>query len=345
MNSSVISTDLRVRDLANMLENYSVLFVQRGGILMGSVTNGDFRRGIASGASLDDPVDRLMNPSPLAIHEEDDYKTRLERVRRLPQGLRYLPVVNDRGEILQVVSDKALMVLPNVALIMAGGLGSRLKSLTASIPKPMLKIGDKPILQLIVEQLRRAGISCFLISVNYQAEIIKDYFKDGSEFEVQIEYLHETERLGTAGCLSLLKDVPDSPMLVMNGDVLTDINPHELLQYHQMTRAAATVCLHDYEFTIPYGVIRTEDDRVQSIDEKPRSTCRINAGIYAINPECMAMVPQGEYLDMTSLLERMLKRGLIVAAYPLRGYWIDIGNVEDFHRANHEYRDSLRNQL
>jgi hypothetical protein len=176
MKSTTIPAQLKIRELANLLENYSVVFVERDGMLVGSVTNGHFRRGIAGGASLDDSVERLMNPSPMSVHEGDDYRTRLEKVKRLPVGLRYLPVLNDRREILRIVSDKALTTLPNCAVIMAGGLGSRLKTLTENTPKPMLKVGDKPVLQLIIEQFRRAGVSRFLLSVNYRAELIKEYF-------------------------------------------------------------------------------------------------------------------------------------------------------------------------
>ena len=341
MNSAIISADLVVRDLADKLENHSILFVQRHGKLVGSVTNGDFRRGIAAGLLINDSVARLMNHSPLTIHEKDDYKTRLEKIKRLPHGLRYLPVLNDAGNVLDVVSENALMTLPNVAIIMAGGLGSRLKSLTQSLPKPMLRVGDKPILQLIIEQFRRAGVSRFILSVNYRADVIREYFKDGSEFEVQIEYLHETERLGTAGGLSLLPQVPTEPVFVMNGDVLTDLDPHDLLRHHRETRSAATVCVREHQFEIPYGVVRTREGWVQSIEEKPNMTYSINAGIYLLEPECVRLVPQGRFFDMTSLLELVLKGGLALGAYPLQGYWIDIGNLEDFQRAFHEYRDPL----
>ncbi len=345
MKSSVVSADLKVRDLANLLENYHVLFVQREGVLVGSVTNGDFRRGIAAGASLEDNITQIMNRSPLTVRERDDYKTRLEHIKRLPQGLRYLPVLDDAGQILRIISDKALMTLPNLAVIMAGGLGSRLKSLTSTVPKPMLRIGDKPILQLILEQFRRAGISRFIVSVNYRAEVIKDYFGDGGEFDVGIEYIQETERMGTAGCLSLLDRLPEDPFLVINGDILTDVDPHELLQQHRATGTIATVCLHEYRMNVPYGVIRTQAHQVLAIEEKPSAVYRINAGIYALNPECIAWVPPKQHFDMPALLDAVLRRGLTVGAYPLTGYWVDIGNPEDFQRANHEYRDPLAQEF
>jgi dTDP-glucose pyrophosphorylase len=341
MKGMIVSAAVTVRELANLLESRPVLFVQQDGVLVGSVTNGDFRRGIAAGASLEDSIVRLMNRSPLTVREHDDYRTRLERVKRLPAGFRYLPVLNDRGEVLELVSDKALATLPNMAVIMAGGLGSRLRSLTQSMPKPMLRVGDKPVLQLIIEQFRRAGVSRFVLSVNYRAEVIKEYFKDGSDFEVAIEYLQETERLGTAGCLSLLPQVPTEPVFVMNGDVLTDLDPHDLLRHHRETGAAVTVCLHEHQFAIPYGVIRARDGRVQAIEEKPNVAYSISAGIYVLNPDCAALVPTGQYFDMPALLELVLKRGRALGAYQLRGSWIDIGDVEDFQRANHEYRDPL----
>jgi len=343
MNKPIISTDTTVRDLADLLENYRVLFVQSEGVLAGTVTNGDFRRGIASGVSLTDSVVRLMNRSPQALRQDDSYKTRLEKVRRLPQGLRYLAVLNDRGEILEIVSDKALMSLPNTAILMAGGLGSRLNTLTARTPKPMLNIGGKPILQLILEQFRRAGVSRFIISLNYKAEVIKDYFQDGAQFDVQIRYLEETERMGTAGCLSLLDEPPTQPFFVMNGDILTDLDPHELLQHHQSVGAAATVCLHRYQTALPYGVVSIDQGRMKAVEEKPKTTYDINAGIYVLNAQCLSLIPRGQLFDMTSLLDRLLAENQVVGAYPLPGFWIDVGNLEDLQRANHEYQTAFGN--
>jgi dTDP-glucose pyrophosphorylase len=345
MDKAIIPTDTTVRDLASLLEDHRVLFVQRDGLLAGSVTNGDFRRGISAGVSLGDSVVRLMNRSPVALHERDSYKTRLEAVRRLPPGLRYLPVLNERDEIVQIVSDKALMTLPNTAVLMAGGLGSRLSALTAATPKPMLSIGGKPILQLILEQFRRAGVSQFIISLNYKAGAIKEYFQDGSQFEVQIAYIEETERMGTAGCLGLLNEEPRKPFFVMNGDILTDLDPHDLLQHHQTAGAAATVCLHQYQIAVPYGVVQAEDGQIAAIEEKPKATYSINAGIYVLDPKCLALVPHGQFFDMTSLLQRILSAGLFLGAYPLPGFWIDIGNMEDFQRANHEYQNPLGDRL
>jgi NDP-sugar pyrophosphorylase family protein len=229
------------------------------------------------------------------------------------------------------------MRIPNIAVIMAGGLGSRLKELTANTPKPMLKVGDKPILQLIIEQFRRAGISRFIISVNFKAEVITQYFGDGSRFDVEISYIHETERLGTAGCLSLLPTMPAQPFFLMNGDVLTDINPHDVLEKHHRSGASSTVCSYCYRFPVPYGVIDQEEGRVVRIREKPEATFSINAGIYVLNSECIDLVPPQQFFDMPSLLEKLISKGKSVGAVPLPGYWIDIGNVDDFQRANKEY--------
>ena len=341
MSKSIIPTSTTVKDLANLLEDHRVLFVQQDGLLVGSVTNGDFRRGIAAGVTLNDSVVRLMNAAPVTIHQTDDYKTRLEKMKRLPEGLRYLAVTNDRGEVLQIVSDKALMTLPNVAILMAGGLGSRLSSLTSNTPKPMLRIGGKPILQLIIEQFRRAGISRFLISLNYKPEVIRDYFGDGARFDVEIAYIQETNRMGTAGCLSLLPEVPHEPFFVMNGDILSDLDPYAMLQHHEASKAAVTVCLYPYKLTVPYGVVQCRDGRIEAIEEKPNTVHNVNAGIYLLNPECHGLVPRGQMFDMTSLLERALDRRMPVGAYSLPGFWINIGNLDDFQRASHEYTDQM----
>jgi dTDP-glucose pyrophosphorylase len=339
MKSSVISHERKVRDLATLLEDHSVLFVERDRVLVGSITNGDFRRGIAAGASLDEGVTRIMNTSPVAVRETDDYSTRLERVRGLPQGLRYLPVLNERDQIVEIVSDKALMTLPNIAVIMAGGLGSRLKTLTESLPKPMLKVGEKPLLQLIIENLRRAGVSRFLLSVNYKGEIIREYFRDGADLEVQIGYLQEKDRLGTAGCLSLLDNPPSAPFLVMNGDILADVDFQALLGAHQHSGAMATVCLAEHRLSIPYGVVHTEGERIKQIEEKPSPSYYVNAGVYVLTPACLSLIPFRQYFDMTALLERILESGQPLNSFKLKGLWIDIGDLEDFRRANLEYRE------
>lgn len=337
MSSAIIEVDTAVRDLALQLERHPILFVRSSGRLVGSITNGDFRRAIARGTSLEDKADAVMNKSPVTVQSTDGYLQRLEKVQTLPKGLRYLPVVDASSNLLEVVSDRALMRIPNVAVIMAGGLGSRLKELTANTPKPMLRVGEKPILQLIVEKFRRAGISRFFISVNFKAEVIINHFGDGSRFDVDISYIHETERLGTAGCLSLLPSVPNEPFFVMNGDVLTDLNPHEVLERHTRSGASSTVCSYHYRFPVPYGIVDEVDGRVVKIREKPEAAFDINAGIYVLNPECVDFVPTKQFFDMPSLLDKLLSKGKPVGSFALPGYWIDIGNVDDFQRANREY--------
>ena len=297
MTSRVISFATTVRELAILLESSQVLFVQRNNVLLGSVTNGDFRRGISAGVGLEESVEAIMNRSPVLVRETDDYNTRLCAISRLPKGLRFLPVLNANGEILEIVSDKALHRLPNRVVILAGGLGSRLKGLTEATPKPMLKVGDRPILQMIIEQFRRAGISHFYISVRYKAEAIKRYFRDGADFEVNIQYLDETEPLGTAGCLSLLSEPFKEPFFVMNSDVLTDVNFYELMEHHISSECAATVCLHTHQVSIPYGVAQIELGRLLRIIEKPTERFAVNAGIYVLSPQCLGLIAPGKPLE------------------------------------------------
>jgi dTDP-glucose pyrophosphorylase len=337
MKSSVIGLGTTVRELANMLEVCRVIFVQRHGLLVGSVTNGDFRRGIAAGASLDSSVERIMNPHPLAVRVEDGFKTRRDVIERLPEELRFLPVLNDKNQIVEIVSDKALIQLSNWAVLMAGGLGSRLKSLTSETPKPMLRIGEKPILLMIIEQLRRAGISRFVLSVGYKADVIENYFKDGGELDVEISYLREPERMGTAGCLSLLRAVPQEPFLVMNADVLADVDFHELLGQHSQSGCLATVCTWQHEYRIPYGVLQVVGGRVEGITEKPSLHHQIYAGICALAPQCVQFIPSHQAFEMPDLLQAIIRSGGTVATYPVKDFWIDIGSPEDFHRASHEF--------
>jgi NDP-sugar pyrophosphorylase family protein len=220
---------------------------------------------------------------------------------------------------------------------MAGGLGERLRPLTDSCPKPMLHVGGKPILENILESFIDQGFCNFFISVNYMAEAIIDYFGDGSCWGVSINYLREDKRLGTAGALSLLPSTPEEPFFVMNGDLLTKIRFDSMLQFHKEHKAAATMAVREYDFQVPYGVVKMNGAQIQSIDEKPIHKFFVSAGIYLLAPEVMAHVPNGQHLDMPNLFEQTSSAGGVATAFPLREYWIDIGRLEEFEKAQNEW--------
>jgi NDP-sugar pyrophosphorylase family protein len=225
----------------------------------------------------------------------------------------------------------------NPVVIMAGGLGTRLGDLTRNTPKPMLQVGNKPILQTIIESFAKYGFVNIVLSVNYKSHVIEDYFKDGSGFGVNISYIHETERRGTAGALGLLAEVPDKPFFVMNGDILTNVNFDNLLTYHTESKAPATMSVRLYDLQVPYGVVHIKDNRIGGINEKPVQQFFVNAGIYVINPDCLKVVPKTGIFDMTSLFQKLIADGDKPATYLISEYWIDIGHAKDFEAANGEY--------
>jgi len=257
------------------------------------------------------------------------------------KGLKHLPVVNEQGMVRGLYSIRDFISVPeyqNWVVIMAGGLGTRLAPLTDECPKPMLEIDDKPILEIIVEGFIHQGFSKFFISVNYMSEIIRDYFGDGTRWGVEIQYLNEEKRLGTSGALSLFPEKPKLPFIVINGDLLTKVDYQSLLDFHLENESIATMCVREYIFQVPYGVVNVGNKFVEDIVEKPVHKVFINAGIYCLNPSCLDYVPVNQYIDITTLFDRLLKDGKKICSFPVREYWLDIGQMNDLEKANHEVR-------
>nr|WP_144921579.1 nucleotidyltransferase family protein [Paenibacillus bovis] len=309
--------------------------------LLGTVTDGDIRRGLIKGLQLNTPIQEVMNKKPIFLYSgkrQSYYKSYMERT-----ALRQLPIVDRKKRVEVVLFSDRLQIQTlqkeNPVILMAGGLGTRLRPLTNNIPKPMLKVGDKPILEIIIENCKNFGFVNFIIPVNYRKEIIQDYFQEGQHHGVNITYIEETKRLGTAGALSLLTEKPKAPFFVMNGDLLTKINFEQLLDFHNETNSLATMCVRDYEYQIPYGVIKTDNYRLLSIEEKPVHKSFVNAGIYVLNPEIISHIPYNEYLDMPELFRKLISDEKTVTAFPLREYWLDIGQLRDYEKANVEFNE------
>jgi dTDP-glucose pyrophosphorylase len=314
-----------------------VLIVDRSGVLKGTVTDGDVRRALLRGLTLDVPVRDVMNTRPLVMGPRDVFNTILRRARNL--ALRHIPVVDTDGRLLRLeLVDSSLDagVKPNWAVLMAGGLGKRLKPLTDSMPKPLIAVGGKPILEVTLESLAEQGIREFFISVNYRAEMIESHFGDGSAWGVKISYLRESTELGTAGALSVLPRVPIAPLLVMNADVMTSVNVTQMFEYHHTSNGTATIGAFTYEHQIPYGVINIDQDRVTGIHEKPVIRNFVSAGVYVLSPEVLGLVPENERFDMPDLINAVLGQGMPVSAFPIREYWIDIGKHDDLQRAQRD---------
>lgn len=311
------------------------LVVDAGDRLLGTVTDGDVRRALLGDALLESPVSFAMNRKPLTVPagQDRDAIVGMMRARQLHQ----IPVLNADGVVVGLEIIDELLGKPehdNWVVLMAGGLGTRLQPLTYDCPKPMLKVGDRPILEHILEGFIGQGFRRFYFSLNYMGKMIEEHFGDGARWGVEIRYVTEDKPLGTAGALALLPQRPTAPFVVMNGDILTKVDFTRLLEFHAERRAAATMCIRSYEFQIPYGVVSTDGERLVGIEEKPRQSCFVSAGIYVLEPTIFELLQSGASLDMPALFQRAIGAGRPTAAFLLREYWLDIGRIEDFERAN-----------
>ena len=317
-----------------------IALVVDGEQLLGTITDGDIRRAFLKGQGLNDTIERLFNPAPITCRTDQPREDVLQMA--LAKGIKQIPMTDEDGRLVGIefvddylrVSEK-----PNPVVLMAGGLGTRLRSLTVDTPKPMLTVGSKPILETIIGNFARHGFRNFYLSVNYKAEKIRDYFRDGKRFGVRISYLTEEKRLGTAGALSLLPEGIQEPIIIMNGDLLTSVNFEHLLNYHLVAGADATMCVRDYEFQIPYGVVHTQGATISSIIEKPKQQFYVNAGVYVLNPEILSFIPKDAFFDMPQLFQDLIALGKKTCSFPIKEYWMDIGQPNDFERANNEYEE------
>jgi len=314
------------------------LIIDDDGKLLGTLTDGDVRRALIKHISMDDLVVEVMNNKPETALKSDQRRQILSMMRK--KKFLHMPIVNEQGVLVGLETLQHLIKnisYDNPVLLMAGGFGTRLLPLTKETPKPLLKVGKLPILETIITQFIDAGFHNFYISTHYKAEMVRKHFGDGSAWGVSIQYIHETKPMGTAGSLGLLpRDIQDLPILVMNGDLLTKVNFEHLLEFHKEQGGVATMCVREYDFQVPYGVIESKECRITSIVEKPVHQFFVNAGIYVLNPALVKSVDGKTYLDMPSLLESRIENGEQVDTFPLHEYWIDIGHLEEFERANRE---------
>lgn len=337
----VIAPDATLRDAIAIIDRGArqiALVVDEAGVLIATVTDGDVRRGLLRGLGLDAPVSEVMNRSPLTVRAKDGHEA-AHRVMRA-RSLHHIPIVDDHGRFVDLAwidEVSGLVRRETQVVLMAGGLGRRLRPLTETVPKPMLPIGGRPILEHILRSFVDQGFYRFLLSVNYKAAMLYEHFGDGSRFGVSIEYLHEKERLGTAGALSLLRERPTQPLIVMNGDLLTSVNFRQLLEFHNEHGGHATMCVREYSVQVPYGVVETDHHRLSGLTEKPIHHFFVNAGIYVIQPEALDLIPTDRMFDMPDLFEALLAKEQPACVFPIREYWLDIGRFDDLERAQMEY--------
>jgi dTDP-glucose pyrophosphorylase len=339
-----IPPDATVRRAVEAIDasgHYVALVVDADERLLATVTDGDVRRGMLAGVSLDEFVSRLLDqqralgeqrPMPLTARLGSSNAELTALMQRY--DVRQIPLLDDAGRVRDIVRLEELVDAdgpPLEAVVMAGGLGTRLRPLTDDTPKPMLPVGNQPLLERIVAQLRDAGIRHVNVTTHYGADAIASHFGDGEAFGVQIEYVPEEQPLGTAGALGLIDG--DLPLLVMNGDILTTVDFTAMHRFHHEQGADMTVAVRQYEVHVPYGLVELDDLEVTALAEKPLVSGFVNAGIYLIGPDARRLLTPGERLEMPELIERVLAARKRVVGFPLREYWLDIGRIEDYEQA------------
>jgi len=330
-----------IRQAVEVIEAYKskiVLVTDMQRRLIGTVTDGDIRRGFLRGFNLESPIERVMNNQPMAVSRTEGRAHIFDIMRQ--HNLRQIPVLDETKRVIDVglINDFLLPEpLDNLVVIMAGGEGKRLRPLTESVPKPMLPVGGRPILETVVNRFAQQGLVDLVLSVNYRADVIRRHFADGRAYNVRIRYLEEPEPLGTAGALRLLPERPKLPFLVVNGDVLTTLSYRDMLSFHRETKAFITLCVQHYPVDVPFGVVSLDGERVRALSEKPIFDYFISSGIYALDPEALDLLPANGRFDMPQIINIALERGAKISAFPIREYWVDVGRPEDLRRAHDEF--------
>lgn len=306
--------------------------------LLGTVTDGDIRRALLTGTRLEDSIAPIIHRDPVTAPISCDPPQLLRLMTA--HAVEQIPLIDD-GRVVDLATIRELVrdtPEHGPVVVMAGGEGQRLRPLTDETPKPMLPVGDRPLLERVVSQIRAAGFRKVMMAVNYRHEVIEDHFGDGSEFGVEIDYIHERERLGSAGALGLVRAELDRPFIVVNADLLTNVNLGALARFHRDQRNALTVGVRQCAIQVPYGVVELDGLVVTGLTEKPLLEFFVNAGIYAVSPEAVALMPEKiREFNMTDLIEAALRAGARVGSFPIREYWLDIGQLSDYERADADH--------
>jgi len=310
------------------------LVVRADNVLVGTITDGDIRRGLLRGLGLHDSIETVIHREPFVAPPGMDRET----VRHLMQAnkLLHVPIVDSERRVIGLHLWDELSEAterPNTVLIMAGGMGSRLRPYTENCPKPMLPVAGKPMLEHIVDRARGQGFRRFVFAVHYLGHVIEQHFGAGERWHVQIGYVREQAPLGTAGALTLISPRPTHPLVVSNGDVLTDIHYGEMLDFHRRHGASATMAVRQHEWQYPFGVVRTHGVDIAGFEEKPVTTAMVNAGIYVLDPQAIECLNADERCDMPTLFERVQAKGGRTVVYPMHEPWLDIGRPEDYASA------------
>ncbi len=313
------------------------LVVDEERVLHGVITDGDIRRAFLHNHQLDEPITTITTKKPFSISTEDAAAVPQAVIKHMRfHSLHHIPIIDAHNRVVGLeYIDNFIMHTKrdNIVFIMAGGLGTRLKPLTDDLPKPLLTVGGYPMLELLIRNFASYGFYRFVIAVNYKADLIMQTIGNGEQYGVEVDYVIEQKKLGTAGALSLLNENPAQPMIVTNADILTNMDFAKLLQMHEASYADVTLCSRQYQYTVPFGVLQVDGADLVRIEEKPQHTARVNAGIYVFNPSILKQVPHATKIDMPMLLQQLLEKNYHVATYSIDEYWLDVGRVEELKRA------------
>ncbi|HME44441.1 MAG TPA: nucleotidyltransferase family protein [Syntrophorhabdales bacterium] len=305
------------------------------GRIIGTITDGDIRRGLLRGLTMESPATEVMNREFVFVSPEIGRAAVLDMMKALV--IRQMPIIDSYGKLVGIHFLNDLLgteIKPNIAVIMAGGRGTRLRPLTESCPKPMIQVAGRPILERVLLHLVSYGIRKVFISINYMADKIESHFGDGSRFACSIEYLREEKALGTGGALSLLPRDIEHPIVVVNGDQLTQADIGELLKFHEQEQVIATMGVRHYQVEIPFGVVKQEGRRLLALQEKPTDHYLVNTGIYVLDSEAVSMVPDNTDFPITALFDLLVDRKKPVGVYYIEEEWIDVGRHDDLLKAN-----------
>jgi dTDP-glucose pyrophosphorylase len=320
----------------NQLAKDAILFVvDNNNKLIGSLTDGDIRRGLIKGITIDHNVLDVIQKNPRFVRKGE---SNLKKIIEYREGnYRIIPVIDKDDEVVNIINFRFFKsYLPIDAVVMAGGRGERLRPLTDNTPKPLLKIGNKPIIEHNIDRLVSYGVDDFWLSVRYLGEQIQEYFNDGSKKNIKTEYIWETEPLGTIGAISKVENFEHDYILVTNSDILTNLDYEDFFLTFLDSGADLSVVTIPYDVKIPYAVLETDNSHVLSFKEKPIYTYYSNGGIYLMKKEVLSLIPKDVFFNATDLMETLIKKNFKVHSYPLRGYWLDIGKHEDFERAQRD---------
>jgi len=340
---AILSTTATIEQAVRNLTKVSiriVLVTNETGVLEGTISDGDIRRGLLKGLDLNSPITSIIRHNPLVVPPELGRELVMQLM--VANKIQQIPVVDEEKHVVGLhLWDEITTspTRPNLMVIMAGGMGTRLRPHTENRPKPLLSVAGKPMLEHIIERAKREGFNRFVLAIHYLGHLIEAYFGNGERLDVQIDYLREDTPLGTAGALGLLNPLPDASFVVTNGDVITDIRYGELLDFHSRHAATATMAVRVHEWQHPFGVVQTRGVEIVGFEEKPIARSHINAGVYALDPTALSVLTADAHCDMPTLFERLQAKGKRTVAYPMYEPWLDVGQPDDLKLAN------IKNQI